>query len=331
MLDRRCAAGPALLGGLAAAPGRLRESVGLAAPAVRVDLQLLVGLVAQPLGGLGGLGARRRDESLACAARFGVESLGLGVGLSDDRARVLVCRPDDLPGRGLGACTLEQLRSLRFGVRTDQGRLLACFGERPFGRLLIGVGPAPGAVERRLGLQPRTLDHARHVGFLAGHGTLTSLQLRAFVRECLAGIRAREPPADQFEVPVDLVGVIAATDPAEAALDHEHRQRLPFGGHATQFRMGRTPVAAAEKHGIPANKDFNGDMQEGVGLAQVYQRNGRRWSNADAYLRPAATRSNLTVETGAHATRVELTGSARAASATATIADASRPRGLSAR
>jgi hypothetical protein len=37
------------------------------------------------------------------------------------------------------------------------------------------------------------------------------LQLRAFVRECLARIRAREPPADQFEVPVDLVGVIAAT------------------------------------------------------------------------------------------------------------------------
>ena len=71
--------------------------------------------------------------------------------------------------------------------------------------------------------------------------------------------------------------------------------------------LSRRFVAAAEKHGIPANKDFNGDTQEGVGLAQVYQRNGRRWSNADAYLRPAAKRSNLTVETGAQATRVELT------------------------
>ena len=67
-------------------------------------------------------------------------------------------------------------------------------------------------------------------------------------------------------------------------------------------------MAAAEKHGIPANKDVNRDAQEGVGLAQVYPRNGRRWSNGDAYLRPAAARSNLTVETGAQATRVELTG-----------------------
>src|SRR4051812_8942971 len=67
-------------------------------------------------------------------------------------------------------------------------------------------------------------------------------------------------------------------------------------------------VAAAEKHGPPGNKDFNGDTQEGVGLAQVYQKGGRRWSNADAYLRPAAKRSNLTVTTHAHATRVVLEG-----------------------
>jgi choline dehydrogenase len=72
--------------------------------------------------------------------------------------------------------------------------------------------------------------------------------------------------------------------------------------------LSRRFVAAAERHGIPGNEDFNGNTQEGAGLVQVYQRNGRRWSNADAYLRPAAKRSNLTVETGARATRVELTG-----------------------
>jgi choline dehydrogenase len=72
--------------------------------------------------------------------------------------------------------------------------------------------------------------------------------------------------------------------------------------------LSRRFVAAAETHGIPANTDFNGSTQAGVGLAQVYQRNGRRWSNADAYLRPAAKRPNLTVETGAQATRIELTG-----------------------
>ena len=64
-------------------------------------------------------------------------------------------------------------------------------------------------------------------------------------------------------------------------------------------------VAAAEAHGLPGNKDFNGDTQEGAGLTQVYQRKGRRWSNADAYLRPALKRSNLTVETGAHATSID--------------------------
>jgi choline dehydrogenase len=31
--------------------------------------------------------------------------------------------------------------------------------------------------------------------------------------------------------------------------------------------LSRRFVAAAERHGIPANKDFNGDTQEGVGLA----------------------------------------------------------------
>jgi choline dehydrogenase-like flavoprotein len=67
-------------------------------------------------------------------------------------------------------------------------------------------------------------------------------------------------------------------------------------------------VAAAERHGLPANSDFNGDTQEGVGLTQVYQRRGRRWSNADAYLRPAMKRSSLRVETGAHVTGIDVEG-----------------------
>jgi choline dehydrogenase len=40
----------------------------------------------------------------------------------------------------------------------------------------------------------------------------------------------------------------------------------------------------------------------------VTQRWGRRWSAADAYLRPAMARPNLTVETGAHVTRLLLAG-----------------------
>jgi choline dehydrogenase len=67
-------------------------------------------------------------------------------------------------------------------------------------------------------------------------------------------------------------------------------------------------VAAAEARGIPGNRDFNGDTQEGAGLVQVTQRGGRRWSTADAYLRPVAERENLTVATGRHVLRMELEG-----------------------
>ena len=63
-------------------------------------------------------------------------------------------------------------------------------------------------------------------------------------------------------------------------------------------------VEAAAAAGLPANHDFNGASQDGVGLYQVTQRGGRRWSAADAYLHPAMQRGNLTVETGALATRV---------------------------
>ena len=56
--------------------------------------------------------------------------------------------------------------------------------------------------------------------------------------------------------------------------------------------------------GIPPNPDFNGASQEGAGLFQVTQRRGRRWSAADAFLRPVMGRPNLTVQTGALVHRV---------------------------
>ncbi|QIS21913.1 GMC family oxidoreductase [Nocardia terpenica] len=67
-------------------------------------------------------------------------------------------------------------------------------------------------------------------------------------------------------------------------------------------------VSGAVAAGLPRTDDFNGPNQLGVGRYQVTNRNGRRWSTADAYLRPALSRPNLTVRTGAHATRVLLAG-----------------------
>ena len=68
--------------------------------------------------------------------------------------------------------------------------------------------------------------------------------------------------------------------------------------------LTRAFLGGAEELGIPANADFNGVTQDGAGLNQVTQKNGARHSAADAYLEPALRRTNLTVLTGAHASRV---------------------------
>lgn len=63
-------------------------------------------------------------------------------------------------------------------------------------------------------------------------------------------------------------------------------------------------IESAKAVGFPLNPDFNDDTQEGFGQYQVTQRNGVRCSAATAFLKPAMKRSNLTVITGAHATKV---------------------------
>jgi len=67
-------------------------------------------------------------------------------------------------------------------------------------------------------------------------------------------------------------------------------------------------IEAGKQAGIPENKDFNGAQQEGVGMHQVTQKNGQRWSSARAFLEGARDRSNLTVLTSCRVTRVVLEG-----------------------
>ena len=68
--------------------------------------------------------------------------------------------------------------------------------------------------------------------------------------------------------------------------------------------LTRAFVEACRECGLAANEDFNGAGQDGAGFYQVTQRDGRRWSAADAYLRPAMSRPNLTVQTDALVTGV---------------------------
>ncbi len=76
----------------------------------------------------------------------------------------------------------------------------------------------------------------------------------------------------------------------------------------SRYRTCRAFVAAALEAGLPANEDFNGPEQDGVGFYQVTERDGMRCSASVAYLHPALPRPNLTVETGAHVTRLLLDG-----------------------
>src|SRR5271170_6085318 len=54
-------------------------------------------------------------------------------------------------------------------------------------------------------------------------------------------------------------------------------------------------AAAGRAAGYGATADYNGAQQEGFGVPQMTIRNGHRCSAADAYLRPALSRPNLTV------------------------------------
>jgi choline dehydrogenase len=67
-------------------------------------------------------------------------------------------------------------------------------------------------------------------------------------------------------------------------------------------------IRAAQEVGIPRNDDFNGASQEGAGYFQTTMRNGRRWSTARAYLKPARGRANLRVATHALTQRVLIEG-----------------------
>jgi choline dehydrogenase-like flavoprotein len=81
---------------------------------------------------------------------------------------------------------------------------------------------------------------------------------------------------------------------------------IAVSGPISPHTMSKAFVRAAQEAGLPYNPDFNGERQEGCGLYQVTQRNGRRSSAAVEFLRPATRRPNLTVRIRALATRILL-------------------------
>ena len=63
---------------------------------------------------------------------------------------------------------------------------------------------------------------------------------------------------------------------------------------------------AAQQAGIAATPDFNTGNNEGVGYFEVNQRRGVRWNTTKAFLRPAFSRRNLQVWTGAQVSRLKV-------------------------
>ena len=85
------------------------------------------------------------------------------------------------------------------------------------------------------------------------------------------------------------------------------------GPLATQPSRYADPVveafaASGVAAGFKAAADYNGADQEGFGAIQMTVKNGHRWSAADAYLRPALQRPNLTVAIKALASRILFDG-----------------------
>ena len=67
-------------------------------------------------------------------------------------------------------------------------------------------------------------------------------------------------------------------------------------------------VAAGREAGHAINADFNGDVQEGIGIYQVTQDRGERCNAARAYLRPHLARPNLHVTPNAQVQRILFEG-----------------------
>jgi choline dehydrogenase len=100
-------------------------------------------------------------------------------------------------------------------------------------------------------------------------------------------------------------------------LEHNERGPSAFRGTGGPLTVSdlRDPnpatgafIEAAVQAGFERATDVNGERQDGVDYTQVTQRRGTRASTASAYLRPARRRGNLTVVTGAHATRIHFDG-----------------------
>ena len=85
-------------------------------------------------------------------------------------------------------------------------------------------------------------------------------------------------------------------------MEHWHGGRSEWRGTSGPLHVSRGPrdnplhaafVEAGQQAGFPYTEDYNGAVQEGFGPMEQTVWHGRRWSTANAYLKPALKRNNI--------------------------------------
>jgi choline dehydrogenase len=79
---------------------------------------------------------------------------------------------------------------------------------------------------------------------------------------------------------------------------------VPVSAQRDPNELTKAWLVAAGERGIGALANTQTGFETGVALASVNQQSGRRVSSADAYLKPARSRRNLSVRTGAEVRRI---------------------------
>lgn len=108
----------------------------------------------------------------------------------------------------------------------------------------------------------------------------------------------------------DILPLFRRSEHYEPGADEFHGEGGPLNISELRSPMAvsKAFVEAGVQAGYPKTDDFNNDVQEGVGLFKVFQKNGERFGAAPAYLHPVMDRPNLTVMTDTMVTKVVFDG-----------------------
>ena len=96
----------------------------------------------------------------------------------------------------------------------------------------------------------------------------------------------------------DVLPIYKEMESYKGEADEEYRGRdgvLKVSESLEEGPLYDAIIKAAGETGIAYTKDYNGALQDGIGMSQTTIRNGRRMSTAYCYLDPARNRPNLTI------------------------------------